>query len=102
MTKRRQSSRGADPVRAGPVDDLEPGEEFEPQEAAELAQEPPQELVRRRPQRAGTGGNALMTLLSLVLFAYAVWWRQEKIDVGYCGVGGLGMFAFPPKQRKPG
>jgi hypothetical protein len=70
---------------------MEPGEEFEPEEAAELAQQPPQELARRRPQAHGTGGNAFLALVSIVLFAYAIWWRQEKIEVGYCGVGGLGM-----------
>ncbi|KAF8250711.1 hypothetical protein K440DRAFT_540887 [Wilcoxina mikolae CBS 423.85] len=95
LKKRRQSLRSAangnELVKAELVDDMEPGEEFEPAEAAELAQQPPQELVRRRPQAPGTGGNALLALVSIVLFAYAIWWRQEKIEVGYCGVGGLDM-----------
>jgi hypothetical protein len=99
LTKRRQSTRGttnnSERVSYGLVkhepNDMEPGEEFSPQEAAELAREPPQELVRRNSRRSsGAGGNALLVIVSFILMAYAVWWRAEKIDVGYCGVGGLG------------
>lgn len=76
-------------------DAMEPGEEFSPQEAAELAQEPPRELVRRNSRRpSGTGSNILLVTVSFILMAYAIWWRAEKIEVGYCGVGGLDMRSY--------
>lgn len=100
VKKRRQSTRavvnGSDFIKPEPLDDgLEPGEEFEPSEALELAQEQPQELARREfPRRTsgGQGGNVFLAFILLVLAAYGAWWRNEKIEVGYCGVGGLGMW----------
>lgn len=81
--------------------EMEAGEEFVPEEAAELAASPPQELIRRnrtsnalvRPIKSGV--KMLWVLLLPMLFAYGVWFRKEKIDVGYCGVGGLGGYTAP-------
>ena len=106
LRKRRQSSRPRQSINGGGVvkqerfesplmDDMEPGEEFVPQEAMELAQEPEQQLARRRrrqSQASVTGGSVLLAVVLFALLAYAVWWRAEKVEVGYCGVGGLGMY----------
>ena len=69
-------------------------EEFTPQEQLELTREQAANggnaLVRRpkRKQagRVGRAGSVWVVLLTL-LGGYATWYRQEKIAVGYCGVG---------------
>lgn len=107
LVQRRKSGRpatnGGQVVKTEPVDysedygndGLEPGEEFVPEEAQELTQEPNNnELARWIPRGHSLGslsGNLFLVILTGLLFAYAAWWRAEKIDVGYCGVGGLGM-----------
>jgi hypothetical protein len=71
---------------------MDAGEEFVPEEAAELAQQPARDLIRREPRPSGdSGSHALLIIMTFMLIAYASWWRKEKIEVGYCGVGGLGM-----------
>lgn len=116
LRKRRQSSRpsqatngGGTVVKQEPSDspppmmgDMEPGEEFDPREAMELAQEPEQQLARRRirpSQGSGTSGSVLLAIVTLALLAYAVWWRAEKLEVGYCGVGGLGTYTTQSLRR---
>lgn len=84
---------------------LEPGEEFTPEAQLELAQE--EEAARQRNaagRRAGKKNKApatrrrgicsvlatpLLVLLLTLLGAYGAWYRQEKIAVGYCGLGRL-------------
>lgn len=74
---------------------LAPGEEFTPEEQLELTQE--EAAVRRTSKKIRTtaktrgAGSALATpLLVLVLTllgAYGAWYRQEKLAVGFCGLG---------------
>ncbi|KAH8878843.1 hypothetical protein GQ53DRAFT_849982 [Thozetella sp. PMI_491] len=72
----------------------EPGEEFTPEEQLALNQEEqtnPQLAAARRKSQPTRRGRSLATpiwILLITLFgAYAAWYRQEKIAVGYCGVG---------------
>lgn len=78
------------------VDDTDAGEEFTPEEQLELVREraksgevdilPP----RRRKQRAKATGTLKAMSGTLLLTAAAVLggvWRQEKIAVGFCGIG---------------
>jgi len=73
---------------------LEPGEEFTPDEQLALDQEeqanPQLALARRKPRQAkrGTGlATPIWVLATTLVGAYAAWYRQEKIAVGYCGLG---------------
>ncbi|OAA54783.1 sister chromatid separation protein [Niveomyces insectorum RCEF 264] len=95
---------------ADDYDALEPGEEFTPEEQLELAQE--EALLRqrnavgaRRPDKTSTATaraaasrkrkrsvlSSLVTplwVLTLTLLgAYGAWYRQEKVAVGFCGLG---------------
>ena len=77
-------------------DGLDIGEEFTPEEQLELVREraargekdilPPRK--KKRPSKSSSVPKSapwvvFMTLLS----GYAMWWRQEKLEVGYCGIG---------------
>jgi hypothetical protein len=78
------------------VNGVEPGEEFTPEEQVELAREREKdgttdtELVPpRRPKRAGPSHfwrNVAVGMLA-ISGGFFYWWRKEKIDIGYCGVG---------------
>ncbi|GAB7346621.1 hypothetical protein MBLNU459_g1759t1 [Dothideomycetes sp. NU459] len=85
-------------VKAEPryeVDDTSAGEEFVPEEQMDLdlvkAQERGQMAVARRPrrkqQKSGVAKAAPWTVLLAMLGGVATVWRQEKLQVGYCGVG---------------
>lgn len=73
---------------------VEAGEEFTPQEQLELAAEEATNgqnvVVRidqgRRPKKTSKKTPISMVLIT-VLGVYAGWYRQEKISVGYCGLG---------------
>ena len=76
-------------------DGLEAGEEFSPEETLELVRErarngerdilPPR---RKRPLKTGrVPRSAPWVIFSSLLSGYALWFRQEKFAVGYCGVG---------------
>ncbi|KAI4947369.1 hypothetical protein J4E91_006721 [Alternaria rosae] len=99
----------ADPRTQYHEDDLvDAGEEFTPEEQLELVRErakagevdilPPR---RRRQKGKATGTIKAMagTLLLTASAAFAGVWRQEKIDVGFCGIGrdatGLGGMELP-------
>ena len=97
---RRVSSRSfaipAPRLRAEtPEAPLEPGEEFTPDEQLELEEAASQgelPLVPRPPFPSKTGrrtslATPLFVLFLALLSAYAAWYRQEKIAVGYCGLG---------------
>lgn len=70
-------------------------EEFTPDAAQEVAVEDQlvprrtQALVRRKKkqQSSPVAKNASLAALTAVLAALAAWYRQEKVNVGYCGVG---------------
>ncbi|KAI1157192.1 Man1-Src1p-C-terminal domain-containing protein [Nemania diffusa] len=72
---------------------VEAGEEFTPQEQLELAAEEAvngQTTVTRfnsPPPKKTSLKTPISMLLIIVLGVYAGWYRQEKIAVGYCGVG---------------
>lgn len=82
-------------VKAEPdyIDDTFAGEEFAPEEQVDLvkAQERGQMAVARRPrrtqQKSGVAKAAPWTVLLAMLGGVATVWRQEKLQVGYCGVG---------------
>ncbi|KAF5980848.1 SRC1-regulation of cohesion (splice variant I) [Fusarium coicis] len=74
---------------------LEPGEEFTPNEQLELEQAASRgemEIEPRKPSqqvsRRGGFKAPLFVLLMSLFGAYLAWYRQEKIAVGYCEVGG--------------
>ncbi|KAK6505007.1 inner nuclear membrane protein enriched at telomere/subtelomere region [Arthrobotrys musiformis] len=76
------------------LDMLEPGEEFTPEEQLEVELEDENanavtKLARRKGQSelGTTLMSILTTLFSIAIVAYAAWWREEKIKVGYCGIG---------------
>lgn len=74
---------------------VETGEEFTPEEQFELdAEEASDEetaaVVRSRtPTKSGSSNwsTPLSVFFVTVLAVYAGWYRQEKVAVGYCGVG---------------
>ncbi|EPE07870.1 sister chromatid separation protein [Ophiostoma piceae UAMH 11346] len=93
-----------DDEEADGYDPLAPGEEFTPEEQLELTQE--EEVVRQQLGRTNksqkkvapkrkTGGRSvasalatpLLVLTLTLLSAYGVWYRQEKLAVGFCGLG---------------
>ncbi|KAE9968346.1 hypothetical protein BLS_005896 [Venturia inaequalis] len=67
------------------------GEEFTPEEAQEIAEQQQNgtlAVVPRRKKKGGSGGLAVGALtLSVMLAAVGFAYRNEKIEVGYCGVG---------------
>ena len=82
---------------AGHGDDGVPaGEDFTPEARMELTREQlkngAREAMVPRPRRtAGHTGRVSRTapwvLILTLLGGYATWWRREKLDIGYCGVG---------------
>ena len=77
-------------------DNVEPGEEFTPEEQMELTREQLKDgvmdLLPPRRAKASSGGGRIHKsapwVVLLALFGgYATWWRREKLEVGYCGVG---------------
>lgn len=86
---------------------VEAGEEFTPEEQMDLARQPGgrdagKEVAKRtkRKKSGGIGlGNAFLILLGALLTAYAAWYRQEKIAVGYCGVGRPATQVIPPEYE---
>src|SRR5690606_24689987 len=74
-------------------DELMPGEEFAPDEQLELESEMGAdgsvERRRRQQQQQQQGGGTIASWIVIftLLGAFAAWWRQEKIEIGYCGVG---------------
>lgn len=84
-------------------DELEPGEEFTPDEQLELEEAthkgevviPPRES-RNAPRRRGLATPIFVLILTL-LGSYGVWYRQEKIAVGYCGSGRPPNDLIPPE-----
>ncbi|WEW58053.1 inner nuclear membrane protein enriched at telomere/subtelomere region [Emydomyces testavorans] len=74
-----------------PEGDLVPGEEFTPDEQLALTQEqatPQKAVVRRKPSKQGGSTQIASWLVILTLLSgIGLWWRKEKIEIGYCGVG---------------
>ncbi|TQS39355.1 hypothetical protein Golomagni_00123 [Golovinomyces magnicellulatus] len=74
---------------------IEPSEEFTPEEQLELARERAAKGVEPcDPQRKNSVSNSksslkgpLWVVIITLLICYAAWYREEKIAVGYCGIG---------------
>ena len=87
---------------------LEPGEEFTPDEQLELEvaaskgeltvvpRQAPNQVARKR-----SFTTPIAVLLLSLLGAYAAWYRQEKIAVGYCGLGRPATELLPPEVPVP-
>lgn len=74
---------------------LEPGEEFTPEETEEISREPGAPLRRRTGGQASpTGTSMLWAIILSLLVGYFMWWRKEKKEVGYCGLGKLDMQTY--------
>ncbi|KAL1842550.1 hypothetical protein VTJ49DRAFT_3356 [Mycothermus thermophilus] len=74
--------------------EVQPDEEFTPEEQLALDQEeaahPELAEARRAPQptqRTSSLWTPLWVLITTLFVAYTAWYRQEKIAVGYCGLG---------------
>jgi hypothetical protein len=71
-------------------DELSAGEEFTPEEQLALENEradlmyPAKKL--RRPRKKSSSMAPLAMILVLVA-SFAAWWRKEKIEIGFCGLG---------------
>ncbi|KAK4697819.1 hypothetical protein P7C71_g333, partial [Lecanoromycetidae sp. Uapishka_2] len=78
-----------------PDNGLEAGEDFTPEEQLELVRAraangekdilPPRR--KKRPQKSAVPKSAPWVILVALLGGYGTWWRQEKLTVGYCGIG---------------
>ncbi|KAJ5584328.1 uncharacterized protein N7459_004128 [Penicillium hispanicum] len=70
--------------------DLSAGEEFTPEEQLALESEQYGHVPRvsKRPRKQGSISIIASWLVILsVLGGFAAWWRKEKIEIGYCGLG---------------
>lgn len=73
-------------------EEVEASEEFTPEEQLALAQEDAARaqtavVPHRQNKKSGGLGTPLSVLLLTLLGAYGAWYRQEKVSVGYCGLG---------------
>ena len=80
------------PVARVKHDEFEPTEEFTPEEQQDLSQaQQSGELVpvRRKPSRPSSHAakTAPWAVSIAMMLGLATVWRQEKVEVGYCGVG---------------
>jgi len=80
------------PVSRASKEEFEPMEEFTPEEQQELVQaQQSGELVptRRKTTRPASSAArvAPLAVTMAMLLGLATVWRQEKVEVGYCGVG---------------
>jgi hypothetical protein len=80
------------PVARIKKEEVEPTEEFTPEEERELGQaQQSGELVPARPRQKRPMSHAARTapwaITIALLLGLASVWRQEKLELGYCGVG---------------
>ena len=76
-------------------DTIEAGEEFAPDEQLELArgqvsggrENALSPRRSRRPKTSSIPKSAPWLIISTLLAGYLTWYRQEKLSVGYCGIG---------------
>ena len=84
-------------IKDEPDKNLDAGEEFTPEEQLELVREraangemdilPPRR--RKVPKKSNLlPKSAPWVILTTILSGYALWFRQEKLAIGYCGIGG--------------
>lgn len=84
---------------------VEVSEDFTPEAQFELEREQQRGLAKIQPRRKASNGVSMsgpiwMVLLTL-LGGYAVWYRQEKIAVGFCGVGREAHSIIPVRSNLP-
>ncbi|PHH67172.1 hypothetical protein CDD81_2941 [Ophiocordyceps australis] len=104
-----RSLEGSLPRHTSPTwgHELEPGEEFTPDQQLELERAARQgELpiprnVSPGQTRQRNVKSPLIVLLLALLSSYAAWYRQEKISVGYCGIGKPAKSLFSPEISVP-
>lgn len=86
---------------------LEPGEEFTPDAQLEIEEASNNgELVadrRKSPtrERQSNVKTPFLVLILTLVGAYLAWYRQEKIAVGYCGLGRPAKQIIPPELPVP-
>ncbi|KAJ6171334.1 hypothetical protein N7470_000401 [Penicillium chermesinum] len=71
-------------------EDEVPGEEFTPEEQLALESEqyaPPTRTRKHSHKQSSTSVVASWVVILSVLIGFAAWWRKEKIEIGYCGLG---------------
>ncbi len=70
---------------------VEAGEEFTPDAQEEVLHDimtkPKNTIVRRPRKKAKRSKGRIAVVLMAMLGGYATWYRQEKLAVGYCGIG---------------
>ncbi|RKF64508.1 Inner nuclear membrane protein SRC1 [Erysiphe neolycopersici] len=74
---------------------IEPGEEFTPEEQSELIREKATSESKsvsnlrknRKSKNSSNFTGPFWVMILITLIGYSVWYRQEKIAVGYCDVG---------------
>lgn len=70
---------------------IEIGEEFTPEGEQEVLEEvasrPKNAIVRRPRKKQKRSATPFWVVLFTMFGGYAAWYRQEKLAVGYCGVG---------------
>lgn len=101
-----QLKRSVTPVKPT-LSNIEPTEEFTPEAQLELVQEQTNGLTRlparrqhiQRPNRIGKG--PIWVVFLTLLGGYSTWYRQEKVAVGYCGVGREAHQIIPPQIEVP-
>ncbi|KAL8674014.1 MAG: hypothetical protein Q9168_001599 [Polycauliona sp. 1 TL-2023] len=81
----------------GPLEQVEPGEDFTPEEQLELTKDRaanggldlsfPRTKHARKTGSGTIPNSAPWMVLIALLSGYALWLRKEKVEVGYCGVG---------------
>lgn len=86
--------------------EVEAGEEFTPDEQLELDQAAHREALLKphkvaRPARKTSVKGPLLVLFLAIVGAYLAWYRQEKIAVGYCGLGRPAKKLIPPEVTLP-
>ena len=91
----KRNSRLSTP-KIEPEDPLDAGEEFTPEEQQALIQEGAargevdvlsRHKLRRSKRLSSFPKSAPLIMLMTLLTGYAWWWRKEKIEIGYCGIG---------------
>ena len=84
-------------IKDEPDDSLDAGEEFTPEEQLELVRERAAngelDILPPRRRKVSKKSNlfpksAPWVILTTLLSGYALWFRQEKLAMGYCGIGG--------------
>ena len=83
-------------VKAEPEEMVEAGEDFTAEEQLSLVRERaangehdilPPRRTRRSHRSSKVSRSAPWIVLTTILAGYAAWYRKEKIEVGYCGIG---------------